>query len=151
MDESRHGFTTREATIVALIVTGLAYWLPGQAGVLTDADAHRIELRLRRSLARNMQSLREQAGLTVRDAARRCDMREKHWLKLEAGQVNSTLRTMRKIANGFDVDLPVLLQHEPGGEGIIKAIKSVTTQPSRASHHLHSHRATRKPQRKERE
>ncbi len=151
VDESRHGFTTREAAVVALSVTGLAYWLPGQVGALTDADAHRIELRLRSSLARNMRALREQAGLTVRDAARRCGVQEQHWLKIEAGEVNSTLRTLRKIANGFGVDVPVLVQHEPGGAGIIKAIKSVTPQPSRAPRHLQRRRATRKPQRKERE
>lgn len=51
-----------------------------------------------------MRRLREAASLTLEAASERAEMNWRHWQKVEAGEVNTTLRTLNRIAMALDVD-----------------------------------------------
>lgn len=56
-------------------------------------------------LARNLRRRREQLGLTQEAAAKRIGIVTRHLQKLEAGDVNVTLRTLVRVARGLRVDV----------------------------------------------
>ena len=62
------------------------------------------ETELRERLALNVRKLRESAGLTLEQAAERSGMYWRHWQKVEAGEVNATLKTLVRLGLALDVD-----------------------------------------------
>lgn len=56
------------------------------------------EKALRRKLASNVRRIREDRGLTLEEAGHRAGMHWRHWQKIEAGEVNATLRTLSRVA-----------------------------------------------------
>jgi transcriptional regulator with XRE-family HTH domain len=63
----------------------------------TEEDLHQ-------RLALNVRRLREAAGLTLEQAAERSGMYWRHWQKVEAGEVNATLRTLARLGLALEVD-----------------------------------------------
>ena len=66
--------------------------------------------RLQASFGRNVRAARQKAGLTQADLATRSGLRQDDVSRIEAGQVNVTLRTMAKLARAFDVNFWAMLQ-----------------------------------------
>lgn len=66
--------------------------MPGPAG---------SERRLRRTLAANLRRHRADARLTLEEASHRAGMHWRHWQKLEAGEVNATLRTLARLGDAL--------------------------------------------------
>jgi transcriptional regulator with XRE-family HTH domain len=66
------------------------------------------ETRLRRALARNVRRLREQGGFTLEEVSYRAGMAWRHWQKVEAGEVNATLRTLARLADALGVTVTEL-------------------------------------------
>jgi transcriptional regulator with XRE-family HTH domain len=73
---------------------------------------HRV-LQVQRRLARNVRALRLAKNLTVKEAADRVRLHWRHWQKLEAGEVNPTLRTFAQIIVALEVDPRDLLCPKP--------------------------------------
>jgi transcriptional regulator with XRE-family HTH domain len=68
---------------------------------------------LRRRLGANVRSKRTSSSLTVKKAAERAEMNSRHWQKIEAGQSNTTLFTLVRIAQALDVEPGHLLLEPP--------------------------------------
>ena len=51
-----------------------------------------------------MRQLRDRAGLTLEEAGHRAAMHWRHWQKIEAGEVNATLRTLARVSDVLQVD-----------------------------------------------
>jgi transcriptional regulator with XRE-family HTH domain len=62
------------------------------------------ERRLRQKLAANVRRLREDAKLTLEEAAHRAGLHWRHWQKVEAGEVNLTLATLVRLSGALDVE-----------------------------------------------
>jgi len=56
-------------------------------------------------LGANLRRLRERNGMTQEEAAETVGVNWRHWQKLEAGEVNVTLKTLAKICEGMGVDI----------------------------------------------
>lgn len=67
------------------------------------------ERRLRKRLAANVRRARDRASLSVQEAASRAGMHWRHWQKIEAGEVNATLRTLGRLSDVLGVDSSRLL------------------------------------------
>ena len=76
------------------------------------SDIHDI---IRQRLARRMRELRAGQGLTQEATAHRAGLIVRHFQKIEAGQVNITLRSLAKLAAALDVDVGELLRYEETG------------------------------------
>jgi len=61
--------------------------------------------RAQKLLARNIRRLREAIGFTQEDAAHASGIAVRHYQKLEAGDLNVTLRTLTKVAKGLRCEL----------------------------------------------
>ena len=61
------------------------------------------EKRLRRNLAQNVRRLRHERGLTLEAASDLAGVNSRHFQKLEAGEVNATLRTLARLADALGV------------------------------------------------
>lgn len=72
------------------------------------------EQELRRRLAYHVRRYREAANLTLEVASERGELNWRHWQKVEAGEVNITLRTLKRLANALEVDPSALLSEIPG-------------------------------------
>jgi transcriptional regulator with XRE-family HTH domain len=59
------------------------------------------ERRFRQRLAANVRQLRTAQGMTVEEAAGRAGMHWRHLQKIEAGEVNATLRTLARLADAL--------------------------------------------------
>lgn len=57
----------------------------------------------------NLRTARLTVGFTQEQAAHRAGMDYKRWQRLEAGEVNATVRTLIRAALAVEVDLPRLL------------------------------------------
>lgn len=68
-----------------------------------------LERRIRRRIAANVRSRREEAGLSLEEAADRAEMHWRHWQKVEACEVNTTLRTLARLAGALGLDPADLL------------------------------------------
>lgn len=68
-----------------------------------------IERRIRKRIAVNVRRQRERADLTLEEAAHRAEMHWRHWQKVEAGEVNTTLRTLARLADALGLDPADLL------------------------------------------
>jgi transcriptional regulator with XRE-family HTH domain len=66
--------------------------------------------RQKRKLAQSIRRRRRQLGLTQEEAAGASDIAPRHYQKLEAGELNVTLRTLVKIGEALHVSLAELLQ-----------------------------------------
>jgi transcriptional regulator with XRE-family HTH domain len=62
------------------------------------------ERRLRQKLAANSRRLREQAELTLEEAAHRAGIHWRHWQKIESGEVNLTLASLARVADALHVE-----------------------------------------------
>jgi transcriptional regulator with XRE-family HTH domain len=65
---------------------------------------------LRRQLAAAVRRIRQEKGLTLEDAAHAAQMHWRHWQKVEAGQVNATLRTLARLSVALGVEPRRLLE-----------------------------------------
>lgn len=61
------------------------------------------------TFGRNVRAARLKAGLTQADAAARSGLRQDDISRIEAGQVNVTIRTMGRLAKAFDGDVWAML------------------------------------------
>lgn len=68
-----------------------------------------LERRIRKRIAVNVRRHRERADLTLEEAAHRAEMHWRHWQKVEAGEVNTTLRTLARLADALGLDPADLL------------------------------------------
>jgi transcriptional regulator with XRE-family HTH domain len=68
------------------------------------------ERRLRRKLAANSRRLREQAKLTLEEAAHRAGIHWRHWQKIESGEVNLTLASLARVADALHIEAARLLE-----------------------------------------
>lgn len=66
-------------------------------------------MQVQRRLARNIRALRHAKNLSVKEVTHRIRLHWRHWQKVEAGEVNATLRTFTQIAVALEVDAHVLL------------------------------------------
>ena len=66
------------------------------------------EKRIRQRLAMNVRRLRQERALTLEEASDRAGMYLRHFQKIEAGDVNATLHTLDRLAEGFGVDVTEL-------------------------------------------
>lgn len=73
------------------------------------AAPSRSEKQLRQNLAGNVRSAREAAGLTLEEAAHRAGVHWRHWQKVEAAEVNATLKTLARLAEVLNVTAGELL------------------------------------------
>lgn len=60
-------------------------------------------------LAANVRRARQSARLSVQEAASRAELHWRHWQKIEAGEVNVTLRTLGRLAETLGVESSRLL------------------------------------------
>jgi transcriptional regulator with XRE-family HTH domain len=70
------------------------------------------ERRTRERVAANLRRLREAADLTLEEAGDRANIHWRHWQKIEAGEVNLTLRSLTRLAGGLGVDVDQLFVHQ---------------------------------------
>ena len=68
------------------------------------------EEELRYRLGHHARAARESAGLTLEEIAHRAGMHARHWQKIEAGEVNVTLRTIARVADALKIDAVRLLR-----------------------------------------
>lgn len=68
------------------------------------------EKRLRRQLAAAVRRIRQEKKLTLEDVAHRAGMHWRHWQKVEAGEVNATLRTLARLSAALGVEPASLLE-----------------------------------------
>jgi len=59
---------------------------------------------LQKRLARRVRELRRKLGLTLKVAAERAALHWRHWQKIEAGEANVTLDTLRRLGEVLGVD-----------------------------------------------
>jgi transcriptional regulator with XRE-family HTH domain len=67
---------------------------------------------LRDRLSREVRRLRNESGLSVKEAATRVGMHPRLWQKVEGSETNATLETLAKLGEALKVD-PVVLLGEP--------------------------------------
>ena len=60
-----------------------------------------------------MRRARDALGLTLEEAADRGRMNWRHWQKVEAGEVNATLRTLARLGKALDVEVRDLFAPKP--------------------------------------
>ncbi len=70
--------------------------------------------RIRPALEERIRGLRDKAGLAQEDAAHRAGIDYKRWQRIEAGDVNSTVRTLARVADALGITFWQLVR-EPGG------------------------------------
>jgi transcriptional regulator with XRE-family HTH domain len=75
---------------------------------------------LQRRLATNIRLLRQRSGLSQDALSSRAGVAVRHLQKLEAGEVNVTLKTLSAVSAALDVDPHVLLQ-EPRPQREVKS------------------------------
>ena len=73
-------------------------------------DPTLLEETLRQRLASNVRALRNAAGLTLKAASERADLHWRHWQKIEAGAISTTMDTLEKVAQALNVDAQRLLR-----------------------------------------
>jgi transcriptional regulator with XRE-family HTH domain len=66
-----------------------------------------------KKLAKRIKELREKRGFTQEEAARRCHIEYKYYQRYEGNTPRDMrLSTMERIAKGFDIELPELLNFD---------------------------------------
>ena len=73
-------------------------------------DWKRAETRLRKQLAASVRRIRQEKKLTLEDVSHRAQMHWRHWQKVEAGEVNATLRTLARLSAALGVEAGRLLE-----------------------------------------
>lgn len=73
--------------------------------------------RLQRTLGQRVRSLRDERGLTLYEVQAKSGVDWKHWQKIEAGQLNLTLATLHRIAEGLGVTIADLFEARPSKRG----------------------------------
>lgn len=79
-------------------------------------DEHREAegpVELQRRLASRLREIREQRGLTQEEVAHSAGMAPRHIQKIEAGEVNVTLRTIARLCRALQVEAAELLEQPP--------------------------------------
>jgi len=67
-----------------------------------------------RQLGKRVKELRTERGWTLEHAAEKSDMDLKHWQKIEAGTINTTMVTLVRMADGLGVDIGNLFASPTG-------------------------------------
>ena len=67
------------------------------------------EKQLRKRIATNTRRLREEKKLSLEETAHLAGMHFRHLQKVEAGEVNATLRTLARLSDAFGVSPHELL------------------------------------------
>jgi len=62
-------------------------------------------------VAQKIRSRRDELGLTVEEAAHGGGIHWRHWQKLEAAEMNATLRTLVRVAAALDLGMSELFLH----------------------------------------
>jgi transcriptional regulator with XRE-family HTH domain len=78
---------------------------------MTERTLTEAELCFR--LGINVRARRTAALLTLQNAARRAEIHWRHWQKIEAGQINATLFTLKRVAHALNVSPADLLRDPP--------------------------------------
>ena len=68
----------------------------------------RDEREIRRVLAANVLRFRAALGLTIEAAAERGDLAPRQWSRIEAGESNTTLSTLVRLARALSVRVAIL-------------------------------------------
>ena len=68
-----------------------------------------LENELRARLAANARTRRNKAGMSAKEAAERAEIPLRQWQRVEAGDVNATLKTIARVAYALRVDTLALL------------------------------------------
>jgi transcriptional regulator with XRE-family HTH domain len=79
----------------------------------TRAKLHKATGGLSSRLASGIRALRARQGLTLSKAAEAAGLDLRHYQKLENGETNSTMITLARLADGFDVDALKLFSDAP--------------------------------------
>ena len=69
-----------------------------------------VEQALMLRVGANVRSLRHAARLTVQAAASKATIHWRHWQKIEAGKLNTTLWTLTRVALALEVDVELLFR-----------------------------------------
>jgi transcriptional regulator with XRE-family HTH domain len=73
----------------------------GASLALRCAAPHRVGAAAPSKLAANSRRLREQAQLTLEEAAHRAGINWRHWQKIESREVNLTLASLARVADAL--------------------------------------------------
>jgi transcriptional regulator with XRE-family HTH domain len=76
--------------------------------VATTADERARKLRVK--FGKRCRALRQAAGLSQMDMVRHADFSLSHYQKLERGDLDPRLSTLKKLAGAFDVTISALLE-----------------------------------------
>jgi transcriptional regulator with XRE-family HTH domain len=79
-----------------------------------DPQARQLGKAAQTRLATNLRLLRKRRRMTQEELAGRCGLATRHLQKIEAGEVNVTLRTLAVLASVLRVELNQLLASDPG-------------------------------------
>lgn len=74
-----------------------------------NSRQRKVVKELRRRLAANLRDLRQRQSMTQEELAERTGLASRHIQKLEAGEVNATLKTVALIAEGLGIEPDELL------------------------------------------
>jgi ribosome-binding protein aMBF1 (putative translation factor) len=77
-----------------------------------DDEDKQASAEMQAAFGRNVKAARQKAGLTQTDLAERSGISRVDISRIEGGQINVTLRTMRKLAEAFDVRVSEMLNDD---------------------------------------
>ena len=77
-----------------------------------DDEDKQASAEMQAAFGRNVKAARQKAGLTQTDLAERSGISRVDISRIEGGQINVTLRTMRKLAAAFDVRVSEMLNQD---------------------------------------
>lgn len=116
-------------TAIARAIYGVALTVNSLISSTVSDDRYK---KAQQDLAKNIRRRRKELGLTQEDAAHAMGMATRHFQKVEAGELNITLRTLCRIARALGSEVSELLapQGETGRRSAkqkVPAIKSEET------------------------
>ena len=77
-----------------------------------DDEDKQASAEMQAAFGRNVKAARQKAGLTQTDLAERSGISRVDISRIEGGQINVTLRTMRKLAEAFEVRVSEMLNQD---------------------------------------
>ena len=85
--------------------------MPNEPSPTKDAICAELQVRV----GANLRRFREGLNLTQEDLAHAAELATRHLQKIEAGQVNVTLRTLGRLGSALGVEASILLEWPDGG------------------------------------
>ena len=82
---------------------------------MPDKPLDMIGANLQKQVGVNLRRFREARGFTQEQLAHMAHLATRHLQKIEAGQVNVTLRTLGRLGSALDVEVSVLLEGSNNG------------------------------------